>query len=89
MAAPGPESTIEMIKSDGAQRDMVCRGLMLTLHRAGHIKLSAIKPLGFKQVHRTSAEKMFNSLPAQYHYLEYTQPVGEHLKSMTANNGWY
>jgi len=98
-------------QANGALRDMVCRGLMLSLHRAGHIKLPAkkvvpnnplarrrapekisidqrpiegklptIKPLEFKQVRRTSAEKLFNSLLAQYHYLGYTQPVGEHLK---------
>jgi hypothetical protein len=90
---------------------MVCRGLMLALHRAGHIrlpakkmtpnnplasrrgpekiaidrrpiegKLSAMPPLAFRQVRRTDAEKLFNSLLAQYHYLGYTQPVGEHLK---------
>jgi hypothetical protein len=28
----------------------------------------------FKQVRRTDAEKLFNSLLAQYHYLGYTQP---------------
>lgn len=98
-------------QTNGTLRDMVCRGLMLTLHRAGHIKLppkklapnnplakrrapekiiidqspieqklSAIKPLEFKQVRRSPAEKLFNSLLAQYHYLGYTQPVGEHLK---------
>lgn len=98
-------------QANGTLRDMVCRGLMLTLHRAGHIKLpprkvvpnnplarrrapekitidqrpiegklSAIKPLEFKQVRRSGAEKLFNSLIAQYHYLGYSQPVGEHLK---------
>ena len=98
-------------QANGVLRDMVCRGLMLTLHRAGHIrlpakkvtpnnplarrrepekitidqspikaKLAAITPLEFEQVRRTNAEKLFNSLLAQYHYLGYTQPVGEHLK---------
>jgi len=98
-------------QANGAYRDMVCRGLMLALHRAGHIrlpekkfspqnplakrrtpkkiaitqrpmgkKLSAIQPLEFRQVRRTPAEKLFNSLLAEYHYLGYTQPVGEHLK---------
>lgn len=98
-------------QANGAFRDMVCRGLMLALHRAGHIqlpakkmtpnnplarreepenitidqrpiegKLSAIKPLWFSQVRRTDVEKVFNSLLAQYHYLGYTQPVGEQLK---------
>ena len=32
------------------------------------------------QIRRTPFEKMFNSLIDQYHYLGYTQPVGEHLK---------
>jgi hypothetical protein len=98
-------------QANGAFRDMVCRGLMLALHRAGHIqlpgkkmtpnnplarrrgpenitidqrpiegKLSAITPFAFRQVRRTGAEKLFNSLLAQYHYLGYTQPVGEQLK---------
>jgi Domain of unknown function (DUF4338) len=30
-------------QSNGALRDMVCRGLMLALHRAGHIELPALK----------------------------------------------
>lgn len=34
------------------------------------------------QIRRTRFEKMFNSLIDQYHYLGYTQPVGEHLKYM-------
>jgi len=98
-------------QANGALRDMVCRGMMLALHRAGHIrlpkkktnpnnplanrrapdkitidqrpiekKLSAIAPLEFRQVRRSRAEKLFNSLLAQYHYLGYTQPVGEQLK---------
>ena len=37
-------------------------------------------PLEFVQVRRSSLEKLFNSLVEQYHYLGYTQPVGEHLK---------
>ena len=90
---------------------MVCRGLMLQLHRAGHIrlpakkcnpdnpfierkkpsevkvdqkaidgKLSQIKPLEFRQVCRTSFEKLFNSLIEHHHYLGYCHPVGEQLK---------
>jgi len=105
-------------QANGALRDMVCRGLMLSLHRSGQIKLppkkaapnnplarrsapekvsidrqpiegklSTIKPLEFKQVRRTSFEKLFNSLLAQYHYLGYTQPVGEHLKYMVCAQG--
>lgn len=100
------------VQPNGALRDMVCRGLMLALHRAGHIhlppqryippnslakhhrpavvtdidrtpvcsSLSAVRPLEFRQVRRTSAEPLFNTLIEQHHYLGYTQPVGEHLK---------
>ena len=42
--------------------------------------LSRIQPLEFQQVRRTLEEKLFNSLLDRYHYLGYTQPVGEHLK---------
>jgi hypothetical protein len=91
---------------------MICRSLMLELHRAGHIELPAVrfvpknplskraKPkqlplldksavrgsiselgaLEFVQVRRTAQESVFNSLIETYHYLGYTQPVGEHLK---------
>ena len=97
---------------NGAPRDMVCRGLMLALHRAGHIRLPArrfappnpltvrarpapisvdatplhatLHRLGavrFCQVRRVKRqESLFNALIEQYHYLGYTQPVGEHLK---------
>jgi|UniRef100_A0A7C4RP56 hypothetical protein len=102
-------------QSNGALRAMVCRSLMLQLHRAGHIELppvrrvnhnplgrrgpdrrkpvaaavdtsaleaglAAIRPLEFHQVRHTRQEPLFNSLLARYHYLGYTQPVGEHLK---------
>jgi hypothetical protein len=91
--------------------DMVARGYMLTLERAGYIdlppkkknppnplalrkkpdlidtneaainaKLKDTLPLKFIQVRRSKLEKLFNSLIEQYHYLGYTQPVGEHLK---------
>ena len=96
---------------NGALRDMVCRGLMLELSRAGQIelppvrlkmqnppldrrkprlvetdqtplegKLSDIAPIEFRQVRRTEAEPLFNSLIEEHHYLGYCQPVGEHLK---------
>jgi len=99
------------VQPNGVLKDMVCRGLMLELHRAGHIrlpakkrrvanpfvnrkrpekvtidqtpidtKLSKIKPLEFRQVRRTTSEKLFNSLIEQYHYLKYCHPVGEQLK---------
>jgi len=42
-------------------------------------KLSDIS-ISLIQVRKTSREKMFDSLVEQYHYLGYTQPVGEHLK---------
>jgi hypothetical protein len=98
-------------QANGALRDMVCRGLLLTLHRAGYIELPAVKfiphnplvrrkrpepalidttpihrplqelrPVEIKQVRRTDQEPLFNSLMEQYHYLNYEQPVGEHLK---------
>jgi hypothetical protein len=95
--------------------DMVCRGLMLALHRAGHIELPAVRwvnpnplarrgaerqrplgalvdttvlcatlaeiqPLEFRQVRHSFEEPLFNSLIERYHYLGYTQPVGEQLK---------
>lgn len=99
------------VQANGALRDMVCRSLMLQLHRAGLIelppvvkvppnplaqrsapvrievetqllqaRLGEIQPLTLRQVRRTPEEALFNSLLAQYHYLGYTQPVGEHLK---------
>ena len=98
---------------NGVPRDMVCRGLLLALHRAGHIVLPAprlvvanpgakrarpapvtieaqpircrlkeLLPLTFTQVRRTDQDKTFNGLIQAYHYLGYTQPVGEHLKYM-------
>jgi len=36
--------------------------------------------LDFRQVRRTGEEALWNALIEQYHYLGYTQPVGEHLK---------
>lgn len=101
----------DWVQPNGMPRDMVCRGLLLALHRAGHIELpspryvprqapswrcrpasvaldttplrdtlAAIRPLTFRQVRRTRDESLFNGLIEQYHYLGYTQPVGEHLK---------
>jgi len=99
------------LQPNGATKDMIARGYMLALHRAGYIDLPPMKrnpanpfvlrkkpckvdidktevntnlkellPLEFVQVRRTSSEKLFNSLIDTYHYLGYTQPVGEHLK---------
>ena len=46
--------------------------ITVPLRDLGHIDL--------RQVRRTPEEKLFNNLIRQYHYLGYTQPVGEHLK---------
>jgi len=106
------------VQPNGQPRDMVCRGLMLALHRAGHIELPprrktprnplaersrpaaaeidrtplrtslrAIQPLQLEQVRRTRAEPLLNSLIEQYHYLGYTQPVGEQLKYLVSAQG--
>lgn len=110
------------VQPNGTLRDMVCRGLMLKLHRGGHIQLppvrrvtgnplsrrgaerrkpaviavdttplratlAEIRPLEFRQVRRTPEEQLFNSLLEQYHYLGYTQPVGEHLKYLICTRG--
>ena len=42
--------------------------------------LHDLAPISLRQVRRTPEEKLFNTLIRQYHYLGYTQPVGEHLK---------
>ena len=99
------------IQPNGVFKDGVCRGLMLKLHREGHIELpprkqpftggrqskqkiikpeidqtpilstvKQLQPIEIRQVRRTRLETLFNSLIEQYHYLGYTQPVGEHLK---------
>jgi hypothetical protein len=103
------------VQANGAPRDMVCRGLMLALARAGHLalppvrrrprnplarrgrprpvavdrtplrtRLRALGPLTFRQVRRTADEPLFNSVLERYHYLGYTQPVGEHLKFLVS-----
>jgi hypothetical protein len=105
------------VQANGALRDMVCRGLMLGLHRAGlielppvvkmppnplarrrapqrievdtqplHARLSEIGALRLCQVRRTPEEAVFNSLLEQYHYLRYSQPVGEQLKFLVYAN---
>ena len=45
-----------------------------------HVTLREIQPLAIRQVRRTPEEVLCNRLLAQYHYLGYTHPVGEHLK---------
>lgn len=106
------------VQQNGEPRAMVCRGLMLQLHRAGYIELppvrwvnpnpfvvrqrpapvlvdrtpwvaslAEIRPLEFEQVRRTAKERIYNGLIEQYHYLGYTQPVGEHLKYLIYARG--
>ena len=101
----------DWVQPNGTLCDMVCRSLMLGMHRAGLIELppvrwvnpnplahraqpkpvsvdttefccslGQIQPLRVAQVRRTKAEALFNGLMQQYHYLGYTQPVGEHVK---------
>ena len=45
-----------------------------------HCSLGDVLPIRLEQVRRTRFEKTFNGLVSEYHYLGYTQPVGEHLK---------
>jgi hypothetical protein len=109
------------VQPNGALKDMVCRGLMLLLHRQGQIelpakrretlnplanrpkpsleeegldkspldgRLSEIQPIEFRQVRRKgSDEHLFNGLIEHYHYLGYTQPVGEQLKYLVLGGG--
>lgn len=104
-------------QDNGAPCDAVCRGLMLQLHRAGHIELpqpqwksnrprrhevvepieiepapldAALRELGplhIAQVRRTPDETLVKSLLAQYHYLGYVHPVGQHLKYLIRHDG--
>ena len=50
-------------------------------------RLSKIQPLEIRQVRGTPLEKLFNGLIAQYHYLGYCHPVGEHLKYIVFTKG--
>ncbi len=45
-----------------------------------HCSVRDLFPIKLEQVRRTGFEKIFNSLVSEYHYLGYSQPVGEHLK---------
>lgn len=42
--------------------------------------LAKLGPMVIQSVRRTRFEKLYNGLIAQFHYLGYVQPVGEHLK---------
>jgi len=44
--------------------------------------LSSLGPLAIREVRRTDEEPLVNGLVEMYHYLGYTQPVGEHLKHL-------
>jgi uncharacterized protein DUF4338 len=103
---------------NGMPCDVVCRGLLLWLHRAGHLvlppahwttqkpwrprtsappvlldtsplitTLRELGPILVHQVRHTPDERVFNGLLAQYHYLGYQQPVGEHLKFLCVAAG--
>jgi hypothetical protein len=51
-------------------------------------RLSEVRPLQLRQVRRVPGEeRLFNSLVERYHYLGYTQPVGEHLKYLVYGQG--
>ena len=45
-----------------------------------HCSVGDLFSIKLEQVRRTRFEKIFNALISEYHYLGYTQPVGEHLK---------
>jgi len=108
----------QWVQPNGQPCDAVCRGMLLWLHRAGHIelppprwrtdkpwqprtkaepvlidtsplstRLPELGPVVFHQVRRTPDEPLFNGLLAQYHYLGYQQPVGEHLKYLVVAAG--
>jgi len=49
--------------------------------------LSDLTPIELRQVRRSPEEKLFNALIRQYHYLGYSQPVGEHLKYLAYAKG--
>lgn len=49
--------------------------------------LSTLLPLDLAMVRRTPAERLYQSLIRQYHYLGYTQPVGEHLEYLALSQG--
>jgi hypothetical protein len=61
--------------------------LRITVDEAAiECSLNELYPINLRQVRRTAQEKLFNSLISEYHYLGYTQPVGEHLKYMVFSN---
>lgn len=61
-----------------SHRRVRCVGALDTSPMEG--SLSCLGPLEIRQVRRTGGEDLFNHLIAQYHYLGFCRPVGEHLK---------
>jgi len=51
------------------------------------VPLSQLGPVEIRQVRRTPEEDLVKSLVAQYHYLGYVHPVGEHLKYLVTAGG--
>ncbi len=49
--------------------------------------LKHLEPIVLRQVRRTELEKIHDGLIAQFHYLGYVQPVGEHLKYVAFARG--
>jgi hypothetical protein len=49
--------------------------------------LATLRPVAVHQVRRTPDEPLVDSLLAQYHYLGYRYPVGEHLKYLVEAHG--
>lgn len=49
--------------------------------------LKDLRPLEIRQVRRTGDEKLYDGLIAQYHYLGYCHPIGEHLKYVAYSQG--
>lgn len=50
-------------------------------------KVWDLRPFELVQVRRTPFEKLYKALIEQYHYLGYTQPVGEHLEYIAWSQG--
>ena len=51
------------------------------------IGLKHLNPIVLRQVRRTEFDKLHDGLIAQFHYLGYAQPVGEHLKYVAFAHG--
>lgn len=49
--------------------------------------IAGIVPINIRQVRRTPFERIHDALVAQFHYLGYARPVGEHLKYLAFAKG--